>query len=237
MEGISDDVLLAQNDETCRNAFIERHETYILKTTARISGHYTTKQDDRWSVALSAFDEAIRSYSPERGAFLPFAELVMKRRLYDFNRAQIRVSREIALDPVSFSNEADGEEEDTALKREVLGKLYAEEEHSAKWEIEAISSTLKRYGFTFFDLAADSPKAEKTKQSCALAIRAVADDEELLARMRKTGNLPVTALCDRLPIPPKILERHRKYIIAAIEIVCGDCPILAGYLKYVKEVL
>jgi len=41
--------------------------------------------------------------------------------------------------------------------------------------------------------------------------------------------------CEKLP--RKILERHRKYIIAGAEILKGDYPILSGYLKFVREEL
>jgi RNA polymerase sigma factor len=36
-------------------------------------------------------------------------------------------------------------------------------------------------------------------------------------------------------VPRKILERHRKYIIAAIEILSGEYPYLADYLRYIRE--
>ena len=41
----------------------------------------------------------------------------------------------------------------------------------AREEIAQMQSVLKEYGFSFFDLAESSPKAEKTKKSCARAIR------------------------------------------------------------------
>jgi RNA polymerase sigma factor len=36
-------------------------------------------------------------------------------------------------------------------------------------------------------------------------------------------------------VPRKILERHRKYIVAAIEILSGEYPYLAEYLRYIRE--
>jgi len=55
--------------------------------------------------------------------------------------------------------------------------------------------------------------------------------------MRRTRNLPVKAIENSLQIPRKIIERHRKYIITAIEIISGDYPMLCEYLRFVKEEL
>ncbi len=42
---------------------------------------------------------------------------------------------------------------------------------------------------------------------------------------------------ENLHLPRKIIERHRKYIIAGIEIISGNYPILSEYLKFVREEL
>ena len=35
----------------------------------------------------------------------------------------------------------------------------------------------------------------------------------------------------------KILDRHRRYIIAAAEILSGEYPVLAEYLGYIRKAL
>ena len=37
-------------------------------------------------------------------------------------------------------------------------------------------------------------------------------------------------------LPRKILERHRNYIIAAVEILSGEYPLLAEYLSFIRKV-
>ncbi len=49
--------------------------------------------------------------------------------------------------------------------------------------------------------------------------------------------MPVTLIEKNSKVPRKILERHRKYIIAAAEIMTGDYPCLAGYMRYIREEL
>jgi RNA polymerase sigma factor len=36
-------------------------------------------------------------------------------------------------------------------------------------------------------------------------------------------------------ISRKILDRHRRYIIAAVEILSGDYPLLAEYMQFIKD--
>lgn len=98
-----------------------------------------------------------------------------------------------------------------------------------------MQEVLQPYGFSFFDLASCSPKAGKTKKACALAIGALLSDEGLLSSMRITRTLPSKGILERVKISPKILERHRRYIIAAAEILDGDYPILQSYLTTIRK--
>jgi RNA polymerase sigma factor len=58
----------------------------------------------------------------------------------------------------------------------------------------------------------------------------------LLSELMNSKQLPLKIIENNLKIPRKILERHRKYIIAAIEILYGEYPYLAEYLHYIREV-
>jgi len=57
----------------------------------------------------------------------------------------------------------------------------------------------------------------------------------LMAKMRLKRLLPIKELSEESGIVRKILDRHRRYIIAGAEIMDGDFPILASYLKYIRE--
>ncbi|MEG1027821.1 MAG: RNA polymerase subunit sigma, partial [Oscillospiraceae bacterium] len=77
-------------------------------------------------------------------------------------------------------------------------------------------------------------KSEKTKSRCAKAIKFLLNDTFLIKRMRKTHTLPIKNIEINSDVPRKVLERHRKYIIAAVEIISGDYPCLAEYLRYIQ---
>ena len=199
--------------------------------------------DDEWSVALIAFNEAIRTWDEEKGPFKPFASLVIRRRLADHLQSESRHAAEVSVEPYALNG--DYEEDDGSINARVRQSTYefvgyADEASTpgtsaAADEIEAVQQALRPYGFSFFDLTACSPKAEKTKNSCAKAVREILGSEELLGSMRKDRALPMKKLTGATGIERKLLERHRRYIIAAVEILKGDYPVLASYMRNITE--
>lgn len=233
MRNIDRNAIKAKQDKTYCETFISEYESFILQTAYKATGKYITKSDDQWSISLFAFHEAIQSYSYTKGRFFPFAEMVIKRRLFDYMKKQSKTFCEMPVNPYSFGD--DTGEEDIQIQQQIVDKTQTNWSDNARWEIEAISELLKRYGFSFFDLISASPKAGKTKTACAKAIVFLSQNKILLEKMRKSKNLPVKTIEKNINVPKKILERHRKYIIAAVEIITGDYPILSEYLKYIKE--
>lgn len=234
MRNIDENVLKAQQDNQYLEEFIKEYEVFILHTAHKGAGQYITKRDDQWSVALSAFHEAVKSYRFDKGAFLSFAETVIKRRLYDYSRKESRHDCEVLID--SYTLENDQEVEDTSIKFEVMKKTADNQESDAKLEIQMISETLKEYGITFLELTDSSPKAGKTKLVCGSAVMYLAQNPLLLTEMRRTKTLPLKIIEKNKNLPRKVLERHRKYIIAGAEIISGDYPILSEYLRFMREV-
>ena len=112
---------------------------------------------------------------------------------------------------------------------------YDEEVINLKDEIMVISDILMSYGFKFSDLVDSSPKAVKTKKACAVVIKYMISDDVLLNEMRISKKLPLTKLNKNTGTPQKILERYRKYLIAAAEILSGDFPYLSTYLESIRR--
>ena len=239
MNELERDVLLAKESDAALADLIEANRAFILRCASEPAHRYITDSDDEWSVALMAFSEAVRDYEGEKGSFRGFAAIVIKRRVLDYLRSQSRYD-ELDVTPEAFDGTLD---EDTAGGMELrVQERMAEEARAAsddtaeraRAEIAEMQEILRAYGFSFFDLAESSPKAEKTKRSCGAAIRVLIASALLMAKMRLTRLLPIKDLSAESGVVRKILERHRKYIIASAEILDGDFPILAGYLSYVK---
>lgn len=236
-----------QNNERLLNTFIGEHEPFVQKChlhwqrrtffesnlVVSDNNHF----EDTWSVALSAFHEAIQTYDYERGSFFSFAALVIDRRLIDYYRKEKKFELEISVDPYVFESPSDQDMGLTErnVKNAVVRQLRVEPDPSISNEIEAANQIFSCYGFTFFDLADCSPKADKTKQACAKAVACLLNNPFLFLELENSRQLPIKKIEQISEVPRKILERHRKFIIAASEIINGDYPHLAHYLRYIRE--
>lgn len=232
MREIDQNAVKAKKDTEYLETFLQEYEGFILHTAHKTTGRYISKMDDQWSVSLSAFHEAIQSYEFEKGSFIAFAETVIRRRLYDYARKQSRHSCEILID--SYSVDTDAEDE-LPVKYEVMSKMASGLEDGSKLEIQTISDILHIYGITFRELAQVSPKTAKTKSVCGKAIAYLSERTILMYEMRATKLLPLKILEKNRNLPRKVLERHRKYIIAGAEIIYGDYPVLSEYLRFIRE--
>lgn len=236
----------AKRDPEIREQYIASSETFILRSAGKVCHRRITRSDDEWSAALIAFNEAIDGYDESKGDFNGFAYRVIQRRLIDFIRKEQRHDSEVTVEPYVFDGNVD--DDPSSLQMEVAeksGTMSTEDETSSRMsaadEIAAVQKILAQYGFSFFDIADCSPKARKTKHQCARVIRILLQNEDILDSMRETHTLPAfriiqkAKVTDNEKIPPKILERHRRYIIAVTEILSGEYPILSSYLQEIRK--
>jgi len=232
---IDDRAMKARHSEYELDQLVRENNSFILRCASKTCKRFITESDDEYEIALVAFCEAVRSFNPDAGGFKGFAALVIRRRLMDHFDSESRHASEIAAGSAMTWDE---NEQANGIVAEVQGKIvdgYFSEARTVKDEIEALGETLEAYGFSFFDLADASPKAEKTRRCCARAVNWMLALAERVLTMRKKRSLPVIAISKALEIARKIIERHRRYIIAATEILDGDYPHLAEYLDYIKR--
>ncbi len=226
----------AKVDVNLMSSLIIQYDNFILKCASSASHNYISKNDDEYSVAMNAFSEAIKNYSMDKGSFLNFAELVIRRRIIDFIRSKSRFAPEIPINPSLFNSDKDENEENISMKIEITEKMsHTNIDNSLKLEIELANEIFSSYGFTFMNLADCSPKAKKTKIACAKAATYILKNNILVSNMKVKKMLPVNVVEKNAKVPRKILERHRKYIIAAVEILSGDFPYLAEYIRFIRE--
>lgn len=227
----------AAADDREMEQLIEESAASILKIASKVCRRYITSSDDEWSVALAAFLEAVRGYQPERGGFWPYAEKVIRSRLVDYYRGQARYGVEIPATPEVFASGPLEDSPQPALQAAVTPRIAAADPTDLRLEIEAANQVFAGYGFSFFDLADCSPKAGKTKTACAKAVACLLKNPLLLCDLRSSKQLPIKAIEKNSKVPRKILDRHRKYIIAAAEILSGEYPGLAEYMRFIREEL
>ena len=210
-------VVAAAKDARLLSELIEQHDQFILRSAAKTAKRNVLKSDDEWSIALTAFYDAIKKYSYNKGSFIAFAELLIHNKLVDYYRSQNKYNAELQVDWIDDRATDDSND------------------YSIKYEIEALGQVLNSYGFTFSDLIESSPKTGKTRTSCARVVTYIMQKPLLIADMRSTKQLPLKLIEKNTQTPRKIIERHRKYIVAAVEILTGDYPYLSEYLRYIKE--
>lgn len=232
--GDNEQAAAAGKDPQEKNAFLENNRQHILSLARAVSKRHLTMDDDEWSAAFLAVSEAIDEYTAERGDFWPFAAVVIRSRLLDLGRKQARLQTEIPVQPAAFDGEVDEDESNLSAQAAVSIAAVKDVDLSLKEEIETVGEEFARCGFSFFDLAGCSPKSFLTKAECAKAVRAVFTPPPLTGEIRKSGMLPIREITKRTGQPRKLLDRHRKYLVAASLILSGDYPGLQEYFRYMK---
>jgi RNA polymerase sigma factor len=227
-------VMEAAKDEKAFDRLFEKNRKFIVRCAFKASKRYITTSDDEWSIALSAFSDAVTTYDVARGSFHKYAERVISNRLVDYYRAQRKHSPEIYVSPEVLEGNSDSKEwEDAGIPIDAM--LDKNSKSDIAYEIEAVSHELKGYGFSFFDLTECSPKSIKTKDACRKAVRFILDTPDLAEEIRQSKLLPIKKIQKDTDLPRKLLEHHRKYIIAVVEILSGEYPYLAEYVSYIRK--
>ncbi|MGN0182326.1 MAG: sigma-70 family RNA polymerase sigma factor [Candidatus Ornithomonoglobus sp.] len=226
---IEDRVAQSQSSKDAENELIREYVPFILSCANKALGRYITHEDDEFSVAILAFYEAMQKYSQDKGAFLPFARMVIKRRLVDYLRQEYR-QKEV----VPFSSLQSIDDDNNTIEFEIAD--IRENGCDARYEIETLTYELKKLGISFFDVAKNSPKSKKTKTGCAAAIRYILSDAALQKTVKEKGYIPSKLITETFGINRKLLERHRNYIIAVVLVMSGDYEIIREYFPYLKGV-
>lgn len=234
---INERALSAAKDNRIREDLIMQQEQTILRTAFKACRRYITKSDDEWSIALCAFSRAIDVYAEDKGNFLPFAQMLIKRALVDWYRKQKNTLSEVPVAPHILEGGGEPDEDTDGVYFSVIKASKEKSDNSLKEEIMAASDLLMRYGFRFFDLTECSPRQDKTRSECAVAIRYMLDQypPELLEELKRKHKLPVKALAEGSGVSKKTIDRYRKYLIMAVIILEGDFPHIAEYLKFVRK--
>ncbi|MBQ3416700.1 MAG: hypothetical protein IJH32_02580 [Ruminococcus sp.] len=234
---INELALSAAKDSRIREELITQQEQTILRTASKACRKYITKSDDEWSIALCAFSKAIDVYAEDKGNFLPFAQMLIKRALVDWYRKQKNVLSEVPVAPHILEGGGEPDEDIDGVYFSVIKASKEKSDNSLKEEILSANDMLMQYGFRFFDLTECSPQQDRTRSECAVAIRYMLDQypPELLEELKRKHKLPVKSLAEGSGVSKKTIDRYRKYLIMAVIILEGDFPHIAEYMKFVRK--
>lgn len=174
---------------------------------------------------MLAFAQAVRTFEPGKGSFLSFAKLLISRRVIDCIR-QDTAHPELPL--------LDQEDEESRSLIDVVSRhtydLQSEQE-ARREEILLLTQELREWSLSFQDLSAATPRHASTRKACKEAVRMLLQDEEMLEAFRRKKKVPIKALAKRLGMKPKVLEDHRRYLVAAVLVHSGDYPFIREYIR------
>ncbi len=225
--------IAAEGDPVLRDTFIAAYRPYIAKSTSRFCKRYIDpSRDDEFAIALLAFNEAIDQFSPTAGrSFLGFADTVIRRRLIDYVRREVKHANSTPWS--AFDTEDEEDSSSNPIENVEAMAIYEQERLTERRrdEIETFAARLSRFGVSFMELADKSPKHADSREMLFGIGRLLAEDRLLFAQLESKRQLPIKELTDRCSVSRKTLERNRKFIIAAALIIEGEYPHLQEYLR------
>lgn len=225
-------VLAQSGDHSARDQLIGQFMPFILKAASRAAGRYLQPgADEEISVALLAFNEAIDSYNGAKGSFLGFAQTVIKRRLIDYFRRQAPAHREI---PLSELETEDQPSHPLHAQVDLMAHIRWRDKQSDEARIQEISEfreLLNSFAIRFEDLPKISPRHQDARERALQISRLIASTPHYREHLWDKKALPLKDLCREPGISRKVVERHRKYIIAVAVILLSDLPYLQTYVR------
>ncbi|MEO3945702.1 RNA polymerase sigma factor SigI [Gorillibacterium sp. CAU 1737] len=215
-----------------RNSFVTDYQPYVAKIASGICKRYIDPaRDDEFSVALSAFNEAIDGYSRDAGrSFLGFAETVIRRRLIDYFRKEERHAHSLPFSSFETDEEG-GSLQPLEIKQAVEAHESSQKAEERQSEILDFNRVLQEFDIAFADLVKASPKHADSRQLLMKVGHQLAGDADLMRYLISRKLLPVAELTSRAGLSRKTIERNRKYIIAIALIHNGPYPFLRDYLQ------
>lgn len=221
----------AQNgDAEALEDLLLSYSPFMKKTAGQVCKRFIDDHDEEFSIALSAFHEAVTGFNQDKNAsFLTFAHMVIRRRIIDFIRKESHRT-EFAHDFHGLSEEEDFR---SGIEASASVKDYSEKQQVAarREEIAEFEKMLSGFDMTFQDLVKFSPSHEDARITAVQIAQLVAETEEYRYFLHTKKKLPIKEIEQMVEVSRKTIERHRKYIIAVAILLTSDLHYLKDYLK------
>ncbi|HSJ37826.1 MAG TPA: RNA polymerase sigma-I factor [Planococcus sp. (in: firmicutes)] len=217
-------------DAAAMDDLLLSYSPFMKKTAGQVCKRFIDEHDEEFSIALSAFHEAVNGFNEEKNAsFLTFAHMVIRRRIIDFIRKESQRNEFVH----DFHGLSETEEIRSGIDASASVKNYTEEQQAAarREEIAEYEKMLSGYGMTFQDLVKASPSHEDARVTAVQIAQLVAETEEYREFLQNKQKLPVKDIEQLVEVSRKTIERNRKYIIAVALLMMSDLHYLKDYLK------
>ncbi|WP_236610216.1 sigma-70 family RNA polymerase sigma factor [Planococcus halocryophilus] len=163
-------------DEQVLHDLLSHYSPFMKKTASQVCKRFIDDHDDEYSVALSAFNEAIHKFDQQKNAsFLTFAHMVIRRRVIDFIRKESRRDE--------FSHDfmpATETEEHNGIADHAATIAYSSEQENQKRgeEIARYEEILQEFDLSFQLLVKVSPLHSDARITAIQIAQLVAETDE-----------------------------------------------------------
>lgn len=202
-----------------RNALIQEHFGFIIKTVSELTGRYVeVGNDDALSVALMAFDEAISRYDEDRGHFLAFCKLVIKSRVLTHLQGENKGQAEVSLDDLQELG-FDPEDERPVSQTDM------------KLEIEAWKEDLADFEITLEKLADESPKHQDTRGRAIDISEASSKRRGITDHLFTKKRLPIRKMSQAFDVTEKVIKGSKTFIISVIVVFVKEYRTILDWIR------
>lgn len=224
-------------------ALIEGHMAFIIRTISNLTGRYVAvENDEEFSIALSAFAEAVEKYDETRGSFLSFARLVIESRLKSYFARENARPREASLEELyeqgqDFPDESGGfggsgfGAGGAGFGGDFGGSGYGGGRGDLHDEVAMYREELSLFGLTLEILADEAPKHRDTRENAMGIAKKASGDEPTVKATYQKRRLPVRAVARVAQVTEKVVKRSKSFILAAMIIFVKDFPGLNRFLE------
>lgn len=224
--------LIQAGNDDLRNQVISDCLPYIKGVLRRMLQLSDIDQCDEFSIALTAFNDALNHYLPETNVpFLRFAGLVINRRIIDWLRQQKRNSQVLTFSQCEAVHGDDFTETLTSVAGSSVWENMEIEE-----ELVRLRLRMQDFNMTLAGLVKVFPRHRDTRLTCIRVARQLIAAPKLLQRFNRDCRLPAADLSRLCEIPLKTIERNRPGIIFLALLLSSDLEVIKTYLNiYSKE--
>lgn len=213
----------AGNEEVVHDLLIA-HTSFMKKTASFVCKKSIDEHDEEFSIAMSAFHDAIVTFEPSKGAsFLTFAHLIIKRRLVDYIRKENARNEKLLYEDESSHTILD--------HQSIYTYTETQQKEARKQELVVYKETLAQFNLSFEELTKSSPKHIDARKTAFYIAQIIAESDELYTYLIETKKLPIKQIESLVEVSRKTIERHRKYIIAVVLLLNSDLTYLKDYVK------
>ena len=228
-------VYAAKQDTQAADELVRQYLPFIKSETAKFLNRIPVEgQTDELGIAMFAFHEAAIAYDRGRGSFLKLASTAIRNRLIDYQRKERHHTGTISLDQT-----IDGDAESRSLLEQIdtgCDELSKHQNASiAREEIMEFAQQLSKFDLKLSDIADNCPKQERTLTACHRGLAYARENKTILNHSATTGKLPIAALSAGSGVERKVMERHRKYLVALLLAFTNGFEIIRGHLRQMSH--